>query len=80
MALDNIFSGGIIISSAGFVFTVLRSYKLFTSSTISFPKNSPVLWTTLLEALIPVFSSCFLCLLDKFVANVKTPYPLTQIF
>ena len=74
------FSGGIIISSTGFVFTILLSYKLVTLS-ILFPKISPVLWTTFLEAVFKESSSvsnnCFLYSLDKVPSNDKNPYPLT---
>ena len=48
------FSGGIIISSTGSCFTILSSYELVTATAILFPKNSPALWTTFLEAVLTV--------------------------
>ena len=43
-----LFSGSIVISSTGFVFTILLPHSLVTASAILFPKNSAVLWTTFL--------------------------------
>ena len=78
--ISSLFPGGIIFYSVGFVFTILLSYNLATASAILSPKNSPVLWTTFLEAVFkesgPVSNNWFLCLLDKFLANDKSPYPL----
>ena len=57
--ISSLSSGGIIICSAGFFFTIFLLYELVTVSGILFPNNSPVLWTTLLEA---VFNNLFLYL------------------
>ena len=42
---------------------MLSSYELVTASAILFPKNSPVLWTTFLEAIFkqssPVSHNCY---------------------
>ena len=69
----SIFSGGINISSVGFIFTILLSYKLVTAQ--QFPKNSSVVGTTYLETVFKESSSlsnnCFLYLFDKFIANDK---------
>ena len=46
----SLFSDGIIISSTGSCFTILSSFDLVTASAILFPKNSPALWTSCLEA------------------------------
>ena len=71
------FSGRIVISLTGFVFTILSSYKLVTASAILFPKILPALWTTFSEAASkessPVSNNCFL----YFLSNDKNPYPLT---
>ena len=71
------FSGGMIISSTGSCLTILSSFDLVTVSSILFPKNSPALWTTFLEAVFEesslVFNNCFL----YFLANDKHPYLLT---
>ena len=73
-----LFSGGIIISSAGFFITILSSHELVTA--ILFPKNLPVLSTIFLEIVFkeasPVSNNCFL----YFLANNKNLYPLTYVF
>ena len=75
--ISSLFSGGIIISSTGFVFTILSSSELVNASVILFPIISPVLWTAFLEAIFKqssqVSSNCFL----YFFANDKNPYRLT---
>ena len=61
------FSGGIIISSTFLEFpsgfTILWSFDLVTTFAILFPKNSPALWITFLEAVFttsgPVPNNCF---------------------
>ena len=59
----SLFSGGIFISSTGFAFSISLSYEFVTASATLFPKNSPVSWTTFLEAVfkesISVSNSCF---------------------
>ena len=76
--IPSLVSGGIIVSAAGFVFTILSSYNLVTASAVLFPKNSLVtsaaLSITFLEGL---FSSCFPYLLAQFLAKDKNPYSLT---
>ena len=52
--ISSLFSGGIIISSTGFGFTILLSFNLATASAILFPINSPVLWTTFFEAVFQI--------------------------
>ena len=42
-----------------------------------FPKNSPTLWTTYFKESSFISNNCFLYLLEKFLANDRTPYPLT---
>ena len=78
--ISSLFSGGITISSTGFVYRILLLYNLVTACAILSPKNSLVLWTTFLEEVFkessPVSNNCFLCLLEKFLANDKNPYPL----
>ena len=39
-------SVGIIISSTGYYFTILSLFDRVTAPPISFPINSPALWTT----------------------------------
>ena len=50
--VSSLISGGVFISSAGFVFTTLSSFDLATASAILFPINSSVasaaLWATFL--------------------------------
>ena len=75
--ISSLFSGGITIFSTGSCFSILSSSdlvrvaKIFDSnaSAILFPKNSPALWTTFLEASSPVFHNCFL----YFLPNDKNP-------
>ena len=56
---------------------MLSSFDGVTASEILFPKNSPALWTTFLEAVfkesIPVSNNYVL----YFLGNDKNPYPLT---
>ena len=77
--ISSLFSGGIIIYSTGSCFTILSSYKLVTGSAILFPNNSPVFWTTFLEAVFkesnPVSNNCiFYIAFLYFLANDKNPY------
>ena len=66
-----------MIFSTGSCFTILSPFHLVIASAILFPKNSPALWTTLLESVFkgssPVCNNCFL----YFLANYKISYPLT---
>ena len=48
--ISSLASGEIIISSTGSsCFTILSSFDLVNATSILFPKNSPVLWTTFLK-------------------------------
>ena len=62
--ISSLFSGGITISSTGFVYRILLLYNLVTACAILSPKNSLVLWTTFLEEVFkessPVSNNCFL--------------------
>ena len=71
--ISSLFSGGIIIFSTGSCFTILLSFDLATVYEILFSINSTALWTTFLEASIPVPNNCFL----YFLVNYKNPYRLT---
>ena len=71
--ISSLFSGRIITSSTGSCFSILSSLDFVTASAILFPKYSPALWDTFLEASSPVFNNCFL----YFLAYDKNPYPLT---
>ena len=77
----SLFSGGIVISSTGFVSTILSLYELVTASAALFPKNSTALLTTFLEAAFkassPVSNNYSLYLLENVPANDKNSYPLT---
>ena len=68
--VSSLFSRGIIIYSKVLVSQFYHGLTLF-------PKNSPALWTTFLEAVFkesnPVSNNYFL----YFLANDKNPYPLT---
>ena len=68
----SLFSGKIIISSTRSYLSILSSFDFVTTSAILFPKYSPALWTTFLEACNSVFNNCFL----YFLANDKNPYRL----
>ena len=48
----SLFSGKIIISSTSSCLSILPSFDFVTTYAILFPKYSPALWTTFLEACI----------------------------
>ena len=48
--ISSLFSGGIIITSTGSCFSILSSFDLVTAYEILFPKYSPALWISFLEA------------------------------
>ena len=95
-SISYLFSGGIIISSTFLEFSSVTSFDFTSSSAILFTVNSPiasaVLWITFWDLFIKhlvlfkasnhvaVSSNCFAYLLDRFLANDKTPYPWTYCF
>ena len=49
-----LFSSGIIFSSAGSCYWIWSSFDIVTAYAILFPKKSPALWATFLDASSPV--------------------------